>query len=198
MKSLSSRTCVALVLLGLLGAASPGLLPPVSAAEPAPKKATAQYEIRFMTGMIEHHMMAVMAAELCETRAVTPELLALCDQIKTTQMAEIETMQGWLQDWYGISYEPEMSPGMTRQMEQLAALSGAAFEIEFMKRMIRHHWGAIIEARQCERRVYHAELRELCRDIAAAQAEEITTMQGWLCSWYGVCNYGPKGSHLRH
>mgnify|MGYP006196561693 CR=1 FL=1 len=55
-----------------------------------------RFDKEFLTGMIEHHSMAVMMAELCETRAVRPELLDLCAQIKATQMAEIELMQGWL------------------------------------------------------------------------------------------------------
>jgi uncharacterized protein (DUF305 family) len=48
-------------------------------------------------------------------------------------------MQSWLQPWYGITYEPRMTPGMERQVEELASRSGAEFEVEFLEEMIRHH-----------------------------------------------------------
>ena len=72
------------------------------ASAPAPSPSTSNFEIRFMTDMIDHHQMAVMMAEMCIARAIHPELRSLCENIRTAQMAEIEEMQAWLQDWYGI------------------------------------------------------------------------------------------------
>ena len=47
-----------------------------SASGPAPTKAQARYEIDFLQDMIDHHMMAVMTAELCVEKAVHEELRA--------------------------------------------------------------------------------------------------------------------------
>jgi uncharacterized protein (DUF305 family) len=97
-------------------------------------------------------------------------------------------MQSWLQDWYGISYEPEMTPGMMRQVEKLAELESAEFEIEFTQSMIKHHLGAIKEGEQCLDRAYHPELLSLCQNIIVTQTQEIAQMQTtWLCEWYGIC-----------
>ena len=98
-------------------------------------------------------------------------------------------MQTWLEDWYGVEHEPEMTPGMETQMQKLAALSGAEFEIEFMKMMIRHHWTAVVKAQECQKRAYHPELIEVCDEIESAQLAEIELMGTWLCDWYGICNY---------
>ena len=97
-------------------------------------------------------------------------------------------MQAWLQDWYGVSYEPVMKPGDEKMMERLVALSGAEFEIAFMEMMIKHHEKAIREGRHCLDKAYHAELRELCENIIATQSAEIAQMETWLCQWYGECN----------
>jgi uncharacterized protein (DUF305 family) len=78
---------------------------------PAPWMSQAAYEVRFLTGMIDHHAMAVMMTSLCEGRAVHDEFLALCEQITSAQSQEISVMQDWLQDWYGLAYEPEMNRG---------------------------------------------------------------------------------------
>lgn len=165
---------------------------PVSADAPAPSTAAARFETRFLEGMIDHHMMAVMTAELCEDRAVREELLMLCQDIEAAQSAEIEQMQMWLEDWYGVSYEPEMTKRMQRQREHLASLSGAEFEIAFMEMMIRHHEAAIKEGQRCVERAYHEDLVELCEGIVEAQSIEIALMQEWLCDWYEICDGGEE------
>lgn len=180
------------LLVGILVVASFAATPAL-ADGPAPTQSQSNYEVRFMTTMIDHHFMAVQMAQLCQDRAIHEELLTLCQQIETTQQQEIEQMQAWLQEWYGITYEPQMSEGDRQRMEQLAELSGEEFEIEFMKRMIRHHWKAVVRGSQCVDRADHPELVETCEGIVMTQTEEIREMQTWLCDWYTICNYGPGG-----
>jgi len=69
------------------------LIQATQAAEPAPTRATAQYETRFLTRMIDHHAMAVMMAGMCEERAVHAELTGLCMNIVQAQTSEIGMMQ---------------------------------------------------------------------------------------------------------
>lgn len=154
---------------------------------PAPTPSAANYEIKFMENMIDHHAMAVAMGQICLQKAVHEELRSLCQNIISSQSAQIAEMQSWLQTWYGISYQPEMKPGDQHMMDRLAALSGAEFEIAFMEMMIKHHEKAIKEGRQCLDKAYHAELRELCENIVRTQSAEIAQMQMWLCQWYGEC-----------
>lgn len=163
------------------------LAAPLLADAPAPDKKTARYEISFLQSMIDHHAMAVEMAELCMTRAIHEELRSMCEEIAATQTQEIQLMQSWLQQWYGITYEPEMTKKEMREMEHLASLYGAEFEIAFMEMMIRHHAKAVKEGERCVERAYHEELRELCENIIATQTAEIELMQSWLCEWYGIC-----------
>jgi uncharacterized protein (DUF305 family) len=157
-------------------------------AEPAPDKQTARYEITFMQDMIDHHAMAVETSSTCQEKAVHPELIELCAQIEQAQRQEIATMQAWLENWYGVSYEPEMSNGEQRTMERLASLSGEAYEIAFMQMMIDHHSAAIEEGNECLQQAYHASLLELCENIVVSQSMEIRQMRTWLCEWYGRCD----------
>jgi uncharacterized protein (DUF305 family) len=165
------------------------VLSPIALAdEPASRRSQARFEVNFMQNMIDHHNMAVMMTELCTDRAIHEQLLELCDQIAVSQSAEIEEMQAWLQDWYGISYEPQMTKQMQRQLSSLARLGGARFEIAFMEMMIEHHMTAIKEGRQCVRKAYHEELIDLCENIVTTQSTEITLMESWLCDWYDRCD----------
>lgn len=158
---------------------------PAIADSPAPTQQQQRFEIRFMEQMIDHHTMAIMMAQMCVEKAQTPELVQTCQNIIATQSAEVEQMQSWLSDWYGISYSPKPS---NAGMRKLMKLSGAEFEIEFMQEMIEHHADAIREGTECLTRAYHQELRDLCQNIIITQSQEINTMRTWLCEWYGVCD----------
>lgn len=80
-----------------------------------------------------------------------------------------------------------MKPGAMRQMERMAALSPAEFEIAFMGMMIKHHAKAVKAGEHCLVRAYHAELEALCEDIIATQTREIALMESLRCAWYGIC-----------
>jgi uncharacterized protein (DUF305 family) len=158
----------------------------VSASGPAPNKDQAQFEVRFLTMMIDHHFAAVKMAELCTGRTIHPELQAMCDHIKTSQMAEIQKMQGWLQTWYGVTHQPELDGKSRKQIEKLSQLTGAAFEIAFMTMMIEHHSMAIMEGVECLQRAYHPEMINMCAMMICDQAEEIAQMRLWLQQWYQI------------
>jgi uncharacterized protein (DUF305 family) len=155
-------------LLALVGAVSAA-----RAEMPAPDPAAANYEVRFMTKMIDHHAMAVMMAEMCVERAIHPDLTTMCTDIIANQQAEIEMQQMWLHHWYGITYEPDVNMA---SMTHLSTLYGAQFEITFMKTMIRHHSRAVREGARCVERAYHPDLIAMCTEMVAAQLQEIRTM----------------------
>lgn len=154
---------------------------------PAPRKQQAKFEIEFMKGMIDHHHMAVMMAELCLDRAVHEELEHLCEQIRSSQLREIEMMQDWLADWYGVTHDPRMKRGDEKMMDRMEEMTGEEFEIDFMEMMIRHHAKAVREGLKCARRAYHSDLIEMCENIVQTQLEEIEMMEEWLCEWYDLC-----------
>jgi uncharacterized protein (DUF305 family) len=60
-----------------------------------------QLDATFMTWMIAHHQGAIDMAALAGERAVHQEVKDLAASIVTSQSTEIQTMQGWLNEWYG-------------------------------------------------------------------------------------------------
>jgi uncharacterized protein (DUF305 family) len=157
------------------------------AAQPAPVKPLARYEVGFMIDMIDHHAMAVEMAEICLEEAFHTDLREMCEDIAAAQTAEIEEMQAWLSDWYDVSYAPDMKRGDERVLDRLASTDGAEFEVMFMEMMIRHHRRAIREGEQCVDRAWHDPLEAMCEDIVATQTAEIETLETWLCGWYDRC-----------
>lgn len=155
--------------------------------DPAPDLSSPKYDFDFVSSMIDHHQMAVHMAAMCTEKADHEELRELCQDMVASQSAAVVTLQGWLEDWFGISHEPVLSKQHEKQVAELEAADGAAFEILFMDLMIAHHATAVEDAQECSKRAYHEELLELCEGIVKGQSEEIGLMQDWLCEWHDRC-----------
>jgi uncharacterized protein (DUF305 family) len=79
-------------------------------------------EVRFLQGMIDHHQMALDMAQHCLERASTPVVVDLCQNVIDAQSAEISQMQGWLLDWYGITYTPMSMLEMMEMMDMMPSI----------------------------------------------------------------------------
>ena len=169
-----------------------------SAPEPSRTEHNAA-DVAFATDMLPHHAQALSMVDLTLGRQLDPEVAALAEQIRDTQVPEAETMVDWLTTWgepvpetsrdhvHADSHdgaEPDGGdlPGMMsgEQMQSLEDASGAEFERRFLEMMIEHHEGAIeiAEAELDEGR--HIPARDLAEDIVSAQQDEIETMESLL------------------
>lgn len=70
-----------------------------------------EFEIEFMQMMSKHHAMAVKMASRCLDCAYHAELVDMCSEIVAAQSTEIQQMQTWLCDWYGICRPARGSAG---------------------------------------------------------------------------------------
>lgn len=144
----------------------------------------------FAQMMIPHHEQAVEMSTLAETRASDPWITELAAEIKGAQAPEIELMASWLEEW-GVPQMTGMEAmsahgghGMSgmltqEQLEELAGLSGPAFDQKFAEYMILHHEGAIEMARGVENSADPA-VAELAQNIISSQQVEIDEMNAFL------------------
>lgn len=144
------------------------------------------FEIAFLQMMIPHHQSAVEMAQLVPGKATHPELVALAQDIVTSQQQEITQMRGWLNSWYGIANPPTMPmAGMDQMMAAMQQLTGTEFEQAFLMMMPVHHMGASSMAALAPGRATHPELLQLAQNIVSSQGREIEQMRGWAMGWYG-------------
>lgn len=149
-------------------------------------------DVTFAQQMIPHHEQATEMAALAEGRTQNAEVLALAQEIAAAQGPEIETMQGFLEDWGAeeIDHEDmdhESMPGMDGMMSEedmasLAESSGAEFDEAFLTMMIEHHEGAIEMAETEQEDGENPEAVALAGQIVEDQTAEIATMQELLNS----------------
>ena len=137
----------------------------------------------------------------------------LAFDISATQTNQVGRMQGWLtlwglpisggevMSWMGGAHgghstsmagmdmgSDVLMPGMATEEElaNLRALSGPAFDVEFLRLMIRHHQGGKNMAEYAAAHAQVGAVRDLARTIAEAQTAEVTTMERMLSARGGT------------
>lgn len=65
-------------------------------------KSGADFEVDFMSSLIDHHSQAIMMASPVLTSAEHSQLYPLAQQIVKAQGDDIEKLLTWLKNWYGV------------------------------------------------------------------------------------------------
>ncbi|MEO8287074.1 MAG: DUF305 domain-containing protein [Chloroflexota bacterium] len=146
-----------------------------------------QFEIEWLSMMIEHHQGAIEMAQLADTRAKHQEIKTVAQNIIQDQTREIGEMKTWLMQWYntepmtGMMHEGMMA-GM--DMSMLESMSGDDFDRAFLMMMHAHHRGAIAMAELVPDRATHQEVKTLGQNITTSQEAEIMQFMAWAQTWY--------------
>lgn len=142
----------------------------------------------FLMEMIAHHEQAVeMADMVLDKEGVDERVTELAQKIKAAQGPEIETMNGWLDDW-GVVIADSGMEGMDHggammsddDMALLENATGADASRVFLELMTEHHDGAIGMAQQQLDNGENPDALELAQAIIDDQTAEIAVMQALL------------------
>ena len=148
--------------------------------------AGAEYDQAFIDGMVPHHLAAVDMAEIAQDKAEHAEIKQLANDIVTSQSKEIDQLKAWRKAWYGSDTIPEGGAGhmagMDTDLKQLAATS--PFDRAFIDAMLPHHQSAIAMATEAQSKAKHEEIKQLAKEIVAAQQREVDQMSAWRAQWY--------------
>jgi uncharacterized protein (DUF305 family) len=160
--------------------------------------ADANYDLRFIDGMILHHEGAVVMAEEAQRKSNRSEIKKLAADIIKAQREEIAKMKVWRTAWYSNAaptpqgYSSAMGHMMPMSQEQLNSMMmsgdlGAAdnqFDLRFLKAMIPHHEGALVMAKDALAKSQRSEIKQLSEAILSSQTGEINQMKQWRKDWY--------------
>ncbi len=148
------------------------------------------FELDFLSMMIQHHQGAIDMAKLVPDRTNHQELKDVAQGIIGDQTHEIREMTGWLQQWYSTAPKQGMMhemPGMgMADMKNLETLTGDAFDKAFLTMMRMHHMSAVEMAKLVPARATHNELKTLGQNIITSQTAEIQEFESWAKTWYGL------------
>ena len=202
---------VAVIALGLLGVGG-GLAVALGIGRDAPPSADS-VDTGFARDMSAHHLQGVEMANLAADRSEDPEIRQLAFDISSTQTNQVGRMQGWLSLWglsvsggqsmawmegasghdmsqmgSGSGVADDLMPGMATEDEiaELRALTGAAFDVQFLRLMIRHHQGTEDMAEYAAANASQPAVATLARSIAETQTSEASTMTDMLAARGGT------------
>jgi uncharacterized protein (DUF305 family) len=125
--------------------------PPATDAQSTVHNAT---DLTFAQKMIPHHQQALDMAAMVPSRTTNRDLIVMAKHIALDQQAQIDTLQGLLQQW-GEPAAPDHTghDGMSMDgmvdaatMDRLPTLTGTAFDELWLRSMITHHQGAVAMA----------------------------------------------------
>ena len=154
-------------------------------------------DVNFLTGMIPHHMQALMMVDLAAGKPQSPEFAQLLADVQAAQAPEIDQMSGWLQEWgepvpemmmdHGQAGDMDAGDGMEgmltgAEMTALAATEGDAFERAWLHAMVKHHRGAVKMAEAQLANGQHEGTLALAQAIVESQSAEIAYMRELLGS----------------
>ncbi|MGA5465713.1 DUF305 domain-containing protein [Mycobacterium sp. NPDC050041] len=151
-------------------------------------------DIGFAQDMAAHHQQAVTMSDMLVGDA-GPDVRALAEQIRFTQLTEIGQMTGWLQlvdappaattpmEWMGHDEHrpgdaPTGMPGMASPAEltRLQRSTGRDNEVLFLQLLVRHHQGGIDMASSVVRQSATDAVRRAAGVMINEQAQDIQVM----------------------
>jgi uncharacterized protein (DUF305 family) len=160
--------------------------------------ADANFDLRFIDGMIPHHEGAVVMAKAALQKAKHPELKKLAAEIIKAQDKEIAEMKQWRSQWYAkasstpMAYDSQMGHMMAMSEAQKQSMmmnvdlgaADAEFDLRFINAMIPHHQGAVVMAEDALKKSQRTEIKTLSQNIITSQQAEIKQMEAWRKAWY--------------
>lgn len=148
------------------------------------------YDIAYMSMMIEHHRGAVEMAQAALKASKDGRILKAARDIVAVQNREIAQLTGWLRAWYGVApsqrymamMRSDMKPMMDTAMQGMTPMAGMAMPIDrsFLEGMIPHHQEAVAMSEGCLQKAARADLKTFCREVIRVQKAEIAQYQAWL------------------
>ncbi|MGB3300780.1 MAG: DUF305 domain-containing protein [Phormidesmis sp.] len=150
----------------------------------------AEFDLRFIDGMVLHHEGAIAMAKAVLQNSQRPEMEQLAQNIVAAQQSEIEKMQQWRQAWYPeadaepMMHDAQMGHTMRMSAEMQAAMrmnsdlgkADDGFDLRFVEGMVPHHEEALVMAEQALKNSDRPEIQQIAQDILTTQQAEIEQM----------------------
>jgi uncharacterized protein (DUF305 family) len=217
-RALATRALAGLALVAITGTAF---------ADGPGRGSTATFEKNYLIFIIDHHYSALRMTELAagtdtqrnapvsnpgEGTSPTPgygatvakasddQIRSMSRQANRTQREEIMKAQRFLQDWYGMQHQPQLTAdgqSMIANLESTAA--GAQFNQVFLRTFSNHHLSALAPSLHCQVKsdIAHAPLHRYCENIVVTQKNGINDMREMLCKKFGDCGFVPATGDRR-
>jgi uncharacterized protein (DUF305 family) len=142
-------------------------------------------DVWFAQHMVPHLLPTTAIVGLAQDRITRSELARLADTVDRQEQAHLGQLQEWLASRGLGPYDPQQQPGSGKEtdLERLARIRGARFDLEFLTVMTARHRAGSKLAATGVREGSVPEVRELAQQLLAEQQDQIGKMQAWRRAW---------------
>lgn len=137
-------------------------------------------DLRFIDGMIAHHLAAIFLAQQAKEHSKRSDIQALASTIIAVDTEGIEKLYALKKTWFGN----------TKKISQFTKVQlGSAddqFDLRFINALVAHHEEAIDVAKEMQTKSTRSEVLTLAGDVIAGLSGGIKTLTEWRGDWYGI------------
>lgn len=131
----------------------------------------------FLRMMSDHHKGLIHMAHEAMERKDAPRVAADAKKMDAKQDAELEKMQGMLQQRYSDRYEAKVMPDNQKMADDLKPLAGKEYEKTFLHHVVMHHQQAIKMIDSYLPTAKVPELKAMAEKMKAEQTAEIAQLE---------------------
>lgn len=143
-------------------------------------KADKYVDLRFIDGMIAHHLAAIYLANQAKDQSKRPEIVTLSNTIISVDTEGIAKLYEQKKSWFGN----------TKQITQFAKVQlGSAdeqFDLRFINALVAHHEEAIDVAREMQTKSTRSDVLNLAGAVVTGLSDGIKTLEAWRGDWHGI------------
>ena len=137
-------------------------------------------DLRYVDGLIAHHMSAIHMSEQALLHSTRPEIRSLAQTIIDLDTKGIQQLYANKKEWYGD----------TRQIEKFQKINlgnpDEKFDLRFLNSMITHHEQAIEMAHDVKTKSMRTEVLNTADEVLSILVPNLDQLQAWRKEWFGV------------
>ncbi len=141
-------------------------------------KADKFIDLRYIDGVIAHHLNAIYMARQAETNSQRKEIKELAKEIIAVDTKSIEELYSWKKSWFDNTKQ------ITRYEKINLGAYDEKFDLRFLNALIAHHEDAIEAAKEIRTKSQRNEILNLADAIIKNLSSGIDVLSGWRTNWY--------------
>jgi len=135
-------------------------------------------DLRYIDGVIAHHLNAIYMARQAETNSERKEIKDLAKEIISVDEASVKELYEWKKTWFNNTKQ------ITVYEKINLGKSDDKFDLRFLNALIAHHEEAIMTAKEIRTKSQRNEILNLADTIIKNLSSGMETLAAWRTNWY--------------
>jgi uncharacterized protein (DUF305 family) len=137
-------------------------------------------DLRYVDGMIAHHLSAIYMLEQAQQYSQRPEIKELATAVIAADKAGIEKLYAQKREWYSNTRQ------ITTYTKTNLGTNDGKFDLRLLNALLIHHEEAIATAQEISTKSTRNEVLNTADEVTRALSANATQLKAWRKEWYGL------------